>query len=177
MRVQTSRQAAVAAFALLLAAGAVSRGLAQTTYGSIVGTARDASGAVVPQVTVTVTNQATSTNETAVTNELGAYAFTTLFPGKYRIHGELTGFRPLDITGIQLQVNQVARFDLIMQVGQVSEKVEVVATLATLATETSDVGGPASALGSGVDSALTGGAEPESGDEGRASTQPQPAGD
>ena len=140
MRVQTSRQAAVAAFALLLAAGAVSRGLAQTTYGSIVGTARDASGAVVPQVTVTVTNQATSTNETAVTNELGAYAFTTLFPGKYRIHGELTGFRPLDITGIQLQVNQVARFDLIMQVGQVSEKVEVVATLATLATETSDVG-------------------------------------
>jgi hypothetical protein len=44
-------------------------------------------------------------------------------------------------------------------------------------TETSDVGGPASALGSGVDSALTGGAEPESGDEGRASTQPQPAGD
>src|SRR5438445_562814 len=47
MRVQTSRQAAVAAFALLLAAGSVSRGFAQTTYGSIVGTARDASGGVV----------------------------------------------------------------------------------------------------------------------------------
>ncbi|MFL6163761.1 MAG: hypothetical protein ACJ74U_16280 [Jatrophihabitantaceae bacterium] len=43
--------------------------------------------------------------------------------------------------------------------------------------ESSDVGGPASALGTGVESALTGGVEPESGDEGRASSQPQPAGD
>jgi len=47
----------------------------------------------------------------------------------------------------------------------------------TTGADTSDVGGPASALGTGVESALTGGAEPESGDEGRASSQPQPSGD
>jgi hypothetical protein len=44
-------------------------------------------------------------------------------------------------------------------------------------SDTSDVGGPASALGTGVESALTGGADPESGDEGRASSQPRPSGD
>jgi hypothetical protein len=44
-------------------------------------------------------------------------------------------------------------------------------------TETSDVGGPAKALGTGVESALTGGADVESGDEGRASSQPRPSGD
>ncbi|HEU5271341.1 MAG TPA: hypothetical protein VFU36_15555 [Jatrophihabitans sp.] len=43
-------------------------------------------------------------------------------------------------------------------------------------TEGSDVGGPASALGSGVEAGLTGG-DAESGDEGRASTQPRPSGD
>ena len=113
---------------------------AQTTYGSIVGTARDASGAVIPGVKVTVTNEGTNTGAAALTNDLGAYSFTTLPPGPYKVHAEAGGFRPLDITGIQLQVNQTIRHDLQMQIGQVSEKVEVNATLATLATDTSDVG-------------------------------------
>ena len=113
---------------------------AQTTYGSIVGTARDVSSGVVPNVTVTVTNEATNTVFSASTSELGSYSFTTLMPGTYRVHAELAGFRPVDILGIQLQVNQTVRHDLTMQVGQVSEKVEVSATLATLATDTSDVG-------------------------------------
>ena len=113
---------------------------AQTTYGSIVGTARDASGAVVPNVAVSVTNEATNAVFSATTSEVGNYSFTTLIPGAYKVHAELSGFRPVDISGIQLQVNQTARHDLVMQVGQVSEKVEVAATLATLATDTSDVG-------------------------------------
>ncbi len=113
---------------------------AQTTYGSIVGTARDASGAVVPNVAVTVTHEDTNTVLSATTNESGNYSFTTLIPGTHRVHAELTGFRPVDILGIELQVNQIIRHDLPMQVGQLSEKVEVSATLATLATDTSDVG-------------------------------------
>jgi hypothetical protein len=113
---------------------------AQTTYGSIVGTARDATGAVVPGIKVTATNENTNTVATATTNELGAYAFTTLIPGPYRVHAEVGGFRPVNITGIQLQVNQTSRHDLEMQIGEVSARVEVAATLATLATDTSDVG-------------------------------------
>jgi hypothetical protein len=110
------------------------------TFGSIIGTARDASGAVIPKVLVTVTNEATNTGASEATNDAGAYAFTTLPPGLYRVRAELMGFRPVEINGIQLQVNQVARYDLAMQVGQVSERVEVSARLATLATDTSDVG-------------------------------------
>jgi hypothetical protein len=89
---------------------------------------------------VTVTNEATGITSTESTNELGAYSFTTLVPGRYRINAELTGFRPIDIRGIELQVNQTARYDLSVQVGQVSETVEVSATLATLSTDTSEVG-------------------------------------
>src|SRR3989442_8403523 len=105
MRVQALRRAAIAGSALLLAAGALSRVFAQTTYGSIVGTARDASAAVVSGVPVTVANLATGVKVTQATNELGAYAFTTLFPCQYAIHAEMSGFRPVDVSGIQLAVN------------------------------------------------------------------------
>lgn len=113
---------------------------AQTTYGSIIGTARDSSSAVMPGIKVTVTNEATGISANETTNEIGAYAFTTLLPGRYRISAEMSGFRPVDIRGIELQVNQTARYDLVMQVGQVTEKVDVSATLAILATDTSEVG-------------------------------------
>jgi hypothetical protein len=127
---------AAVVFACLLVPGTH----AQTTYGSIVGTVRDASGGAVTRVAVTVTHEATNKVFSAVTTELGNYSFTTLIPGTYRVHAELTGFRPVEIVGIELQVNQTVRHDVVMQVGQVTEKVEVAATLSTLATETSDVG-------------------------------------
>jgi hypothetical protein len=138
-----AKYARCAGFSLLFVAVACSlvSGLhAQTTYGSIVGTARDSSGAVMPNVTVTVTNEATNTAHTAATNEAGNYAFTTLLPGNHRLHAEMEGFRAIDVVGIVLQVDQVIRQDLTMQVGQLTEKIEVSATLAALATDTSDVG-------------------------------------
>ena len=134
---RTSIRAGALALLCGLLAGSAA---AQTTYGSIVGTARDGSGAVIPNVKVLVVNEATGVTGTEITNELGAYSFTTLIPGRYKINAELSGFRPVDIRNIELQVNQTARYDLVMQVGQVSEKVEVSATLATLSTDTSEVG-------------------------------------
>jgi hypothetical protein len=112
----------------------------QTTYGAIVGTARDGTGAVMAGVKVTVTNQATGVSLSQNTNEAGAYAFTTLYPGTYLVRAEFSGFRPVDIRGISLSVNQTARFDLNMELGQVAERIEVLATLPVLATDTSDVG-------------------------------------
>jgi len=140
MRTYTLRHAFIAVCALLLVSGMFFRCEAQTTYGSIVGTASDPSGAVLVGTHVTVTNVGTGVRATQVTNDVGAYAFTTLFPGQYTIHAELVGFQSLDISDIQLQVNQTVRFDLTMTLGQVSQRVEVTATLATLATDTSDVG-------------------------------------
>src|SRR6266581_6991582 len=79
---------------------------AQTTYGSIVGTARDATDAVVVGVQVKAANEATGVTAALVTNQSGSYSFTTLFPGRYRIHAEAPGFKPVDVGGIELQVNQ-----------------------------------------------------------------------
>src|SRR5437867_1390416 len=113
---------------------------AQTTYGTILGTARDASGAVVPNVQVTVTDQNSGKAYVAGTDSLGAYHFTTLFPGVYNFDAVATGFRPIDIRGIVLQVNQTARFDLTLEVGEKTDTVSVEAAAPVLATDRSDVG-------------------------------------
>src|SRR5262245_10784813 len=112
----------------------------QTTYGKLVGNARDTSDSVVPGVQVTVVNEATRESYTQLTNELGAYAFNTLIPGTYTIQAEVAGFRPIQIQHITLQVNQTARFDLKLELGQVSESVSVTASAPVLSTDTSDVG-------------------------------------
>lgn len=140
MQIRTPGRVLISGIGLIFVISAIPRSEAQTTYGSIVGVTRDASGAVMPGILVAVTNEATGVRVTQSTNSVGAYSFTTLFPGAYSIHAEMQGFRPVDIKGVQLEVNQTARFDLRMEVGQATERVEVAATLATLSTDTSDVG-------------------------------------
>lgn len=134
------RRVVVVICALLLASGMFTRCLAQTTYGSIVGTARDTSGAVIVGAKITVTNVGTTVKTTQITNDVGAYSFTTLFPGSYTIHAEMQGFQSVDIQNLQLQVDQTLRSDVTMQVGQTSQNVVVTETLATLNTDTADVG-------------------------------------
>ena len=126
--------------AVLLLCGFASHAKAQVTYASIVGNVRDSSGAVMPNVPVTITNQNTGEQFKQPTNEAGAYAFTTLFPGVYKIHAEMPGFQAIDIENIQLQVTQTARFDFTMQVGAVSQKIEVSASAPVLATDKADIG-------------------------------------
>ncbi|MEX2304322.1 MAG: TonB-dependent receptor [Bryobacterales bacterium] len=112
----------------------------QGTYGAIIGSARDTTGAVMPGVTVSVTSERTGQTSQQATNEVGAYSFTTLFPDTYLIRAEAVGFRPVNINGITLQVNQTARYDLAMQVGDVTETIEVTSSAPVLSTDTSDVG-------------------------------------
>ena len=126
--------------ALMIVATVGHRMNAQTTYGILLGTARDPSGSVVPNVQVTVTDQNSGRAYTSETNSLGSYHFTTLFPGVYNISAVASGFRPIEIRGIVLQVNQTARFDLDLQVGEKTDTVDVQATAPVLATEKSDVG-------------------------------------
>ena len=113
---------------------------AQTTYGTILGTARDPSSAVVPNVKVTITDKNSGRTYLAETDDLGTYHFTTLFPGVYDINAVASGFRPIDIRGVVLQVNQTARFDLALQVGELTDKIDVEAAAPVLATDRSDVG-------------------------------------
>src|SRR5439155_131672 len=113
--------------------------LAQT-QASISGVIHDPTGAVIPGVTVTVTNPATNFVRTANSNEAGVYNFPSLQPSRYDIKVELTGFRTITQNDVELQVQQSARLDFTLQVGEVSQTVEVSGTAALIATENATVG-------------------------------------
>ncbi|PYS46056.1 MAG: hypothetical protein DMG13_30720, partial [Acidobacteria bacterium] len=113
--------------------------LAQTQAG-LSGVIHDSSGAVIPGVSVTVTNPATNFVRSAIANEAGVYNLPGLQPGRYNIKVELPGFRTITQNDVELQVQQSARLDFTLQVGQLSETVEVSGTAALIATENATVG-------------------------------------
>jgi len=128
------------AFALFTLGGFGLRAFAQATFAKVVGDVRDTSGASVAGAKVTITNNQTGETFTQTTSELGNYNFQTLNPGAYRIRCEARGFRPIDIQGIVLQVSQIARYDLKLEVGQTTDSVTITTNAPVLATETSDIG-------------------------------------
>ena len=110
------------------------------TFGGITGEVRDASGASIPAANVTVTNTETNAVRTTATNDTGLYAFPSLIPGSYRVRVEAAGFKTVTRTAIELQVQQTARIDFTLEVGQLSEAIEVKANAALLSTEDATVG-------------------------------------
>src|SRR5258708_30678114 len=90
------------------------------TFGSIDGETRDSSGAIVAAVTVSATNNGTNAVRTAVTNDAGVYSFPSLAPGIYTLRAEKPGFRTVVRNQVELQVQQAARVDFELPVGQVS---------------------------------------------------------
>src|SRR5438046_9859333 len=113
--------------------------LAQT-QASISGVIHDPTGAVIPGVTVTVPNPATNFVRAAISNEAGIYNFPVLQPGVYNIKVELPGFRTITQNDVELQIQQSARIDFTLQVGEVSQTVQVEGTAALIATENATVG-------------------------------------
>src|SRR5688572_27625732 len=100
---------------------------AQFETGSIVGTVRDNSGAVVAGATVTLTNVATGVTQARTSDESGIFEFSTLRIGTYLVTAEKQGFAVAVADGIELTVGGRQRVDLTMQVGQLTERVEVTA--------------------------------------------------
>jgi len=94
--------------------------------GSIEGTITDASGGVLPGVTVTVTNVETGAERSVVTNELGLYRAPLLPLGTYRVVAELQGFKKFEQTGVQLLGGQTKVVNVTLAVGTVSETITVV---------------------------------------------------
>jgi carboxypeptidase family protein len=120
---------------LLLAAPA----LGQTGLATVTGLVADSSGAAVPGVTVTATNQATNIVYTGHTNDAGNYVITSVPIGDYIISAGVTGFKGVQ-SKVTLSVAQTARVDFKMEVGDVQERVDVIATGAVLQTENAVVG-------------------------------------
>ena len=117
-----------------VAMGAILYG--QSFFGSIVGTAVDASGASVPGAAVTLANVSTGEVKTAQTDQSGNYQFLNLVPGVYKVDVEKSGFKHVTRDGIQVTVQAAVRADVTMEVGAIGQSVEVNAAAIALQTET-----------------------------------------
>jgi hypothetical protein len=110
------------------------------TQASVSGVIHDATGAVIPGVSVSITNPDTNFIRTAISNEAGVYNLPGLQPGTYNMKVELPGFRTITQNDVELQIQQSARLDFTLQVGEVSQTIEVAGTTALIATENATVG-------------------------------------
>ena len=122
---------------VLMAIGTV---LLAQTGGTITGEVKDSSGALVASAMVTVTNTATNVARSAETNSAGIYNFPGLIPGTYQVKAVASGFQTSITKDIELQVQQTARVDFALIVGQASQTVEVSASAALLTTDNATVG-------------------------------------
>jgi hypothetical protein len=113
---------------------------AQSTYGALSGTVVDSTGAAEPGATVTLINTGTSEKQTQLTGDTGLYSFVNLNPGQYRISVEKTGFKRVNRENIVIQVQQTARIDITLAVGQATETVTVTTEVPLLQAETSSLG-------------------------------------
>src|SRR5688572_16578360 len=99
---------------------------AQRTSAILRGTVTDASKALVPGATVTVTNAETGLTQSSVTNEAGIYTFSQLPVGRYQLKVELQGFKTATRTDIVLAVADQREVDIELAPGALSETVSVV---------------------------------------------------
>jgi hypothetical protein len=110
------------------------------TLGTITGEVKDGTGAMIAGASVTIRNTGTNGLRNVVTNEEGVYAVPALNPGTYEVKVEKPGFKSATRAAFELQVQQTARVDFQLDVGQVSESVEVQGAVTLLATENATVG-------------------------------------
>lgn len=112
---------------------------AQTSLGTVVGNITDESGAAVPGVTVRITNEGTAAERKVVVGAGGSYTVPALPPGIYTVQAEMPGFRTDIQRNVKLDVNQTSRIDIVLKVGEVTERVEVSGVAAQLQTDSSTV--------------------------------------
>jgi len=114
---------------------------AQTTVrGGFHGTITDATGAVVPEATITIKNLGTGVTRPVTSDSAGVYTITQVPPAHYSITVSKTGFESVVEPDVQLQVNEDREADFAMKVGTVTQQVEVTGSVAALQTTTSTVG-------------------------------------
>lgn len=118
-----TRLARLAAVLLLFVAAPLLRG--QEARGTLLGRVTDSSGAVIPGVSITVTNVATGVSIPVESNADGNYLAPFLIPGNYRVAAEKTGFKRSIREGIEVRVNDRIVLDIVLDVGEVRQSVTV----------------------------------------------------
>ncbi|MFN7937010.1 MAG: carboxypeptidase regulatory-like domain-containing protein [Bryobacteraceae bacterium] len=114
---------------------------AQSNLATVTGVISDSTEAAVANVTVTVRNVDTNIDRRVTTDETGNYSIPNLNPGNYELTAEAAGFHKALQKGIVLQVGQVLRADIKLEVGSVSETVNVESSLVSINTENGTIKG------------------------------------
>jgi hypothetical protein len=113
---------------------------AQAPRAEVTGIITDSSKAVAPDAAVIILDLEKGVERKTTSNELGYYRIPLLEPGKYRMTVQKPGFKPVTRAEIVLEVDQVARIDFVLEVGEVMQRVEVQATALLIQSETTEVG-------------------------------------
>ncbi|MGH9581013.1 MAG: carboxypeptidase regulatory-like domain-containing protein, partial [Terriglobales bacterium] len=121
--------------ALLMSMTAV----AQTT-GTLRGTVKDPTDAVVPGATLTATQQETRVTRVATTDNAGAYVFPVLPVGSYTVDVEASGFKKLQQKNVNIDIGRVVALDFKLQIGSASEVVDVGAAAPLIETTSTQLG-------------------------------------
>jgi len=134
-RIRGAWLAALAAIALLPCSA-----LGQAVYGAVYGTVTDATGALIPNAKVVVTDTAKGTEVTATANESGEFRVDHLIPDVYSVSVDNPGFKKYEQNNIPVNADSSAKIDVILSVGTAGETVEVNAsTVPQLKTDRADV--------------------------------------
>ena len=96
--------------------------IAQTYQGALRGAVRDMQG-LIPGAEVTLINEDTNASRSAMTNEVGEYAFTSILPGSYTVRVALPGFKTSERTGFRIGTQQSLVLDFTLEVGGISEQI------------------------------------------------------
>jgi hypothetical protein len=107
---------------------------AQSTFGSIIGTVRDTTGAVVPGAHVTLTNTGTTAVRAAISDAGGNYAFNNIDVGKYSLTITAASFEKESIPEIDVTARETRRADATLKAGAETQTVEVVEQLENVIT-------------------------------------------
>ena len=113
--------------------------LAQVTSADILGTVSDATGAVLPDVKVTVHSSATGVDYTATSDNSGSYMVRLLPPGRYSMKAVASGFKTWTIAEVTLAIGDRLRQDVRLEVGGLEQSVEVTASSPVIQTDKSSV--------------------------------------
>lgn len=126
-------------FALLTALMST-QAYAQIEMGSVTGTVKDQSGAVVAHAQCTLTNLGTNISQKAISTVAGAYTFPTVPIGNYSLKVTAPGFKEYQLDSIQVHIQTVVTADIPLEVGQVSQEVSVSAAAPLLQAQDATLG-------------------------------------
>ncbi|MCY3775035.1 MAG: TonB-dependent receptor, partial [Candidatus Aminicenantes bacterium] len=112
---------------------------AQTMNSDVTGVVTDATGGVIPGVTVIATNESNRAQRSAVTDDLGVYRLAGIQPGTYTVEAELTGFKRSVQTGIVVSPGLLRRVEIVLDVGDVTDSVIVTDAVPVLQTSNATI--------------------------------------